>query len=224
MVHRKAGVINANSYFRVHHLKSITYPDPAKTVIQSMFGRVLSDTEMAGLVGAIDASEVRVEARGNSLFTSTKHPKIVRQHRFVQRSSTGMVFVRNDDFYKKDPQKHDSLGLRSFVTQVVTARKLGIPVISAFIAGNNRSIKRINGYFVWALYGFQAPLSVKEILSLPPKLKGARTLNQLILRGGRSWWEEYGNEREAEFDLSDGSSSLRVLQEYLKSKGFNVQF
>lgn len=51
-----------------------------------------------------------------------------------------------------------------------------------------------------------------------PHLAGARTVNELILRGGELWWEENGDGRRMTFELDEGSSMMTVLKRYLSRK------
>jgi len=224
MVHRGAGSSNDNAKFRVSRLLGVSYVDPAQRVIRELIGRDLSNTEMAAVVGAPEGSLLRVEARGNRIFTSTVHPKIDRQYRFIERDDKGRLYLYNDEFFKKDPAKDAKLGLTSFITQVLAARSLGAKYIEAFLDGSWQTRNKVNGYYVWALYGYDVALYDHEIASLPSRFKGVRTLNELILAEGDDWWYRKGTGREAVFDLSDGSTSLMVLALRAAYKGYNVVF
>jgi hypothetical protein len=133
----------------------------AKTLIPELFGRRLSDIELGAVVGALDDSALTVDTRGRRLITSATHPQVIRQIRSIERDPDGELFLHNEEFFKRARATRDGLGLKSFGTQVLAARTLGVGYIKATIAGNLKTIDRVNGYFVWALYGFNAPLMTK---------------------------------------------------------------
>jgi len=87
-----------------------------------------------------------------------------------------------------------------------------------FAAGDAASADE-NGYYVWARFGFDAPLRDNERAALPVTLKGATTINQIIQRDGQAWWQQFGSFRSMNFDLADGSEMMKVFKKYLTGKG-----
>jgi hypothetical protein len=79
------------------------------------------------------------------------------------------------------------------------------------------------GYYVWARYGFNAPLSEEEIDSLPTDLVGCTSLNEIMLKEGQDWWRHEGSGRDMIFMLSENEPSLGVLRNYLREKGVKEQ-
>jgi SPP1 gp7 family putative phage head morphogenesis protein len=199
----------------------VHYGDGAKEIIGNLFGRELTDVELSKAVGALDGATVRVESRGERLFAQVLHPDIERQDVFIQRDDADGLFIYNDDIRTR-ANAPQGTGLQLIATQVAGAQEAGVQYLALNAAGRPGS--RLIGYYVWPRLGYNAALSAEEIGSLPEELKAARDLNDLMLLGGQDWWRENGSERDAAFDLGDGSRSLSVLRRYLRGKGFRVRF
>src|SRR5262249_45375412 len=97
------------------------------------------------------------------------------------------------------------------------ARALGVKRIECWAAGHIND-SRYTGYFRWARYGFDAPLSASEKtgLSLDARYAGAETVNDLMLLGGSEWWRVRGSERKMVFVPDEKSSMMQVLKQYLE--------
>ena len=102
--------------------------------------------------------------------------------------------------------------------QVAGARKLGIRRIELWASGNYNDAG-YNGYYTWARFGFDAPLTQRDRRLLPPELAVAQTVNDLIHLGAAEWWKKNGDDRAMMFDLAEDSSMMRVFRAYLKEKG-----
>ncbi|MGH9838060.1 MAG: hypothetical protein ACREEM_04675 [Blastocatellia bacterium] len=199
---------------------TLKYETGAADLARDLFGRDVSDEELAAAAGALDGAALNVSVRkGSELFVEIVHPLIVRQERGFRRDANRELYVWNHHFEKR----HDAppgVGLRSFKTQVEGARRLDVRRVELWAAGdlNDRSY---NGYLTWAIFGFDAPLTAEEQqeLALSPQLAGAQTVNELFQRGGRDWWRVSGTARGMRFELSDDSSMMQIFRSHLKSKG-----
>ena len=186
--------------------------------IRELFGRDIGGAQLAAAAGALDGAQVEFKLkRSDELLAIIKHPYIISQVRSFRRDKAGNLCVFNEEF-TKHPLAPPNLGALALWRQVQAARELGLAYIETYAAGDPRSASRY-GYYVWAVYGFNGPLYVGERRIMPPELRVARDLNQLIELGGDWWWRRNGGERKMIFDLAEESASTRILQNYLKRKG-----
>jgi hypothetical protein len=154
-------------------------------------------------------------SEGVSLLVS--HPWLAEEmERRLYRAVDGVLVCRNERFVLQPWARRRGIGAAVFARQVEGLRRLGVGRIEAEIAGRPGS--PYDGYYRWALMGYDAPLTAEERGRLPPLLAGARTLHELVTAGGgagRRWWRQHGSGREAVFDLSPGSPHSAILQAYL---------
>jgi hypothetical protein len=199
---------------------TVKYAAGAADLARDLFGRAVADEELAASVGAIDGATLTVRVRkGGELFVEIAHPLIVRQERGFRRDANGELYIWNYHFEKR----HDAppgVGLLSFRTQVKGARRLGVQRIELWAAGDFKD-RSYNGYYTWARFGFDAPLTQEEKrrLSALSQFVGAQTVNDLMKCGGRQWWRDNGSARKMRFDLNEDSSMMRVFNDYLEDKG-----
>lgn len=109
------------------------------------------------------------------------------------------------------------IGLQSFATQVVGAKALGATRLETFAQGYVNDTE-YNGYLVWALFGYDAPLTARDKRLLPLELADAQSVNDVIERGGRAWWRLHGDARLMRFELTDDSRMMKILRARLKEK------
>jgi len=192
----------------------VNYEKGAAEFAEQLIGRAVSDEELAAAVGALGEAEVTIRPYlDGGLLADIKHPEIELQQRRIFRNAQGELEVNNLYFEKKSGARR-GVGIESFLAQVNGATSLGVKRINTFAAGRNKPHALI-GYYVWARFGFDAPLDEADLRRLPRKYAQARTLNDLMLLGGHKWWKRHGTERNMSFDLRPDSSSMRVLTAYL---------
>lgn len=189
--------------------------------LRKFFGRVVSDVQLAALVGALDDAVVEISFSRSSFEAVVKHEYIVEQYRIVG-SASNLGFFINNVFFELVADAPDGLGLLSFVRQVAAAGQLGFSFIRTFAEGYFGDPNNFIGYYVWARFGFNAPLEPDEIAGLPPELEGCEDLNAVMLRGGEAWWRQVGTGRDMIFMLSDDEPSVNVLRGYLAEKGTDL--
>ena len=115
-------------------------------------------------------------------------------------------------------------------------------------AGYTGDSQRVNGgmasgYYVWPLMGYDAEIdwdkhkdgfwdeeydtgdydTHEELMAdAPESVRKAKRLSAIMrTEEGRKWWSQYGIGMNMQFDLSDGSQSMRIFNEYLKRKGMS---
>jgi hypothetical protein len=197
---------------------TVNYAAGAADLALDLFGRAVADEELAAAAGALDGAALNVSVRkGRELFVEITHPLIVRQERGFRRDANGDLYIWNHYFEKR----HDAppgVGLRSFKTQVEGAQRLGVKRIELWAAGDHND-RSYNGYYTWARFGFDAPLSAADLIFLPDELAGASTVNEIIDLGESGWWKQHGSARRMVFRLAENSSMMRVFRNYLSKKG-----
>jgi hypothetical protein len=118
----------------------------------------------------------------------------------VRRDAADKLFAYIHEVRVALGQSQQGLGLRAFIRQVAGAQAMELAYFKLWAAGNRLDTAR-NGYYTWARFGFDAPLSGYHRRLLTNSLRGARTVNEVIERGGSRWWWFNGDDTEMYFDL-----------------------
>jgi hypothetical protein len=119
---------------------------------------------------------------------------------------------------------------------------------TSYDAGYSGNSQRVNGgmasgYYVWPLMGYDAEIdwgkhrdafwdeeydtgdydTHDDLMSdAPESVRKSKRLSAIMRTDeGRKWWSKYGVGMEMEFDLTEGSQSMRIFNEYLKRKGMS---
>lgn len=189
-------------------------PKRTGRILKELFGRDLTDREIASIVGAPD--NVKVSIRPGFHWTvevSFRGPG-VHALRSITKTTLGDVVIKNEMIEIK--QTGTGLGTRIFARQVEHAARLGVKRIYADAAKGSD----FNGYYTWARLGYDAPLIKEHVARLPPGLKGATKVSDLMSTAhGRDFWKTHGTSTSMMFDLAKGSLSRRVLDSYVRKKG-----
>ncbi len=182
-----------------------------------LFGRVLEPWEYAELAGAPDDAAVLLATLADGLYVEVHQPRTHAYHGvWLVRPLRGTCVLVNDGFHiHARTMRSHGLGLRILQRQLAIAGALGICRIET-LAG--RSLHE-NGYYSWPRYGFDGWLPETTVLRLPPMLRFARGVLDLIQHEqGRLWWRQFGGTIQVEFNLADNSRSWRVLHQYLRER------
>lgn len=181
--------------------------------IKELFGSDATLQDMASLVGAPDNAKVYIHDAGHgSLAISIEGGGLVA-YRKVRR--VGGKLVMENELFEADVSG-GGLGIRVFGKQVKHAVRLGVSRIETTAARG----PTYNGYYTWARFGYEAPLSPGYRQMLPPSLKGATKMTELMkTEAGAKWWLKHGDTLHMEFDLTPGSTSRKAHDKYLKYKG-----
>lgn len=191
--------------------------------LRNFFGGIVPDAKLAALVGALDDSVIEITTRGNGFVSTAKHKFLIEQIRIGGSSQEFGLFITNE-FFQLAGDAPQGIGLVSFTRQVIAARELGFSFIRTYAEGSAHDPDGFIGYYVWARFGFNAPLNEDETIILPTEIKGCNDLNELMLRPeGHEWWRQNGSARDMIFLLSDGELSLTVLRNYLEEKGVKTE-
>ncbi|HEX4946319.1 MAG TPA: hypothetical protein VFZ34_06640 [Blastocatellia bacterium] len=193
---------------------TVRYPPGARELSAKLFGQIVPDIDLAQAIGALEGAVVTVEVERGHLVATVTHDWVEVQVRSIFRDLTGALVICNRAI-RKSPSAPTGFGIRQFLTQVAAARKLGIVKITTYAAGYPTDPARLNGYYTWVRFGFDAPLDDADFEELPEAYASAITLNDLMKLGGHEWWRENGAERELTFELDENCSMMQVLNEYI---------
>jgi hypothetical protein len=158
----------------------------------------------------------------------------------VNNSTFGMEYIKNKGHNPNDPKSNEWMkknpalnGTELLANQVRALRAIGVKKITTLAARaddiddpNNA----MNGFYTWPRLGYDASIPEREFKKMPPELQaqvganptGSKTersiLDLMATTAGRDWWKANGTDIRAEFDLSDGSLSMRTLEKYLNDR------
>jgi hypothetical protein len=135
-------------------------------------------------------------------------------------------FIKNHSFDMDEDQRGKGYGAHALVQEVRAAAAAGFTHIETYAAGGGPSstararLSGANGYYTWARLGFLPthPIAMKS----PSKMGWSRIdmMRMMSTETGRKYWKKHGNSFDANFDLTPGSVSRRVLEGYAKAKGW----
>ncbi len=193
---------------------TVKYGQGAEAFARELLGKRVADAELAALAGALDGATVEVSAHTDGLFFNVKHPDILFQQRRLSKDELDRLYVRNL-YFEKQQWGQPLTGLRALLRQIEFGRQVGVRYLSASAAGKPGKDK-LNGFYTWARYGFEAELPEHRQRLLPNDMSDIKTLNELMQRGGAQWWDTHGIGLEMTFDLSLNSSMIKTLLQYLE--------
>lgn len=106
---------------------TVTYDDPTvKKIVKQVFGREVSDVELAMLVGALDGAKVNIGMyAGDVLLATVRHPLVAHQERIFGKLTNNELFIYNAKFRLYDFAPSGT-GLIAFARQVSIGRELEV--------------------------------------------------------------------------------------------------
>lgn len=119
------------------------------------------------------------------------------------------------------------MGQRMMLQTIEKCRALGFETISLNAAGRAGG-GNLSGWKVWPRLGFTAYLTPEDIEKLPPELRGAKEVADLMLNDvGRAFWEKNGIGRHMDFDLNEksysGKKSEAVRQQLMQRENIKLK-
>jgi hypothetical protein len=122
-------------------------------------------------------------------------------------------------FFLKPRYQGGGFGAKAFAEQVQGCIDAGVDKITTLAGKGKLGGIPMNGYYTWARLGYDAPLYDDFKKKLPPNLKGAQTVQDLMAtKEGRDHWKNKGYMTSMTFDLGPGSKSLDTLNRYRAEK------
>lgn len=182
-------------------------------VSNKIFGRIVTEEEVAAVAGAIDDAEVEIHATQSRIYVDVKHPK------YEASRIIGTAGVHNSSFEVKG-KRGGGVGTTVFASQVKHAAAMGLESISTEAVGSSGD-PDYNGYYTWARLGYDARLDTTSVSMgrLRANFPDAEKISDLMKTPeGRAYWKENGGGFSGIFDLREGSQSRKVLDAYVAAK------
>ena len=173
-----------------------------------------SEQEIKDFFGDGDIIGIKVEDEGIAVLTDDCYCK----RGFFGDSVTMAEFILNPDI-----NKGEGKGSEIFFNQVNSFKKKGYRKLETFAAMG----ETYNGYYTWARLGYEmregslgrAKFKSRISEAEDENIKSVNSLSELMtFSEGRSWWKENGVQFNGEFDLSDNSKSMFILNKYMEEK------
>lgn len=195
--------------------------DHFRRAVEDVLGVEMSPEEVADVFAAPAGSVVQIRV-SKRLDITIRHPDFgIAMERTVWKDGDGVTVYHALFRADKAPK---GTGARIFGRQVHQYVKLGISRIDVTAAGSPND-PSWNGYYTWPRFGYNAGLSSPIRARLLADGMEANDLHQLFVKYGSrgfEWWKANGAGGHMEFDLSDGSVSRSILDEYLRAKGIKI--
>lgn len=152
-----------------------------------------------------EEGRVEIEAKAEGFYATRR----------VRLDASGRTAIDNVSMAMPPTAQRQGVGTALLRRQVAAARRFGAAYLRLYAATNRRGLA---GPQVWAKLGYDAPLpdavaaAAEAIFGVrPATVQGLRALP-----GGPEWWEANAVSMEMFFDLSEDSTSLKVLSNYGK--------
>lgn len=179
------------------------------------------------LIGAPEEFELRIyssDSRG--ITVAYDNGDGVEMMRTIGIDGNGDKYVSNDSLSLTGAPP--GTGAHIFSSQVAAMREAGFSYIKTHAAGDHENKDSDDGsyvgYGVWAQFGYGWKLPIDKRTGLGARVAkdwpNANNVQDIIESpGGVKWWWENGEgSSSAKFDLSDGSRSMNILNNYLTKK------
>lgn len=193
-----------------------------------------TDEELIRLSGAPRASRVHVEpASSGKIELRVENQDLLSEplvRSVAQAPHGGFVFeIQNKAFVLRPRFRGMGIGPRSVAMELHEARRLGYfskVLVSAVGDWHHRGgIFAMNGYYVWAKMGFNAPLPAAFMghPNLPPECQHCTSIIQLLATlDGRRFWIRHGSSIDLEFPLREPSDSWEHFRRYAAQEDIEV--
>ncbi len=184
--------------------------------------------DIADLAGALPGSKVDIaiskQVAGGFFDVHVQHNDYWAERVLSKDFKYGQEFPTVRNYALQVYRQGRGIGTEILKQQVDAGVRLGVGYLSAQASGEKNSTE--NGYYTWPRLGYDGPIGNGHIWSnqkvyqeLKAKFPKAEKISDVMeSAGGREWWKENGEPFEVKFDLSEGSYSRRVLDDYIRSK------
>jgi hypothetical protein len=215
---------NGQLAVQVHPPANPAQPTVARQAA-ALFGNSVPAEEWGHLAGMPDGATIHVvpwEVEGRpAVRLEIHHPWLDGPAlRIVYQDQAGRTAVYNE-FMRVRDDAPDGVGTRILMHQVRAARTLGVAYVAADAEGS--PFGTLNGYYTWARLGFNGEIPSSVRAKMPPTLRDALDLLDLMDRpGGAAWWKANGRTFYGVFELRDGSRSVKTLDDYTSGRGIAI--
>lgn len=192
-----------------------------------------SDEEVARLSGAPRASEVHLAALdGDKIELKVVNQDLLSEPlvRNVLQVGGDYVFeIQNRAFVLRPQFRGMGIGPRSVAIELHEAHRLEyfnkVVVNAVGDWAHREGPLAMNGYYVWARMGFNAPLTQVHLAhpELPQSCRGCESVIDLFsTREGMAFWSRHGSSLTLEFPLKAPSSSWDRYRRYANESNIKV--
>jgi hypothetical protein len=186
----------------------------------------LSIEKFAKMVCAVKGAQINVRDNSddpNTLEVLVRHPGMKADRMFVKDQdglrayNEDLAIFKTQEDGDPNPLKAPGTGSRLFHDQVKALQEAGFREILTVASSGYK--KDMNGYYTWPRLGYDA--KIPEGVNLPPELKAqvgdSQSIRDLMKTPeGRKWWRKNGETlTDARFDLTPGSESVQILEQYM---------
>ena len=175
----------------------------------------LRDVDYANLVGAPEGATVTV----NGGYDDVPSVSVVGDGLTMTRTlHPNDGYIYNHGFFMDKDSPYKGTGAEILAQQVLHAQDAGYQKLKT---GSARSSSMV-GYYAWYALGYDTEIDAMtnptrdKIKAKYPMAKSM--LDVFEIPGGKDWWLINGDNSHAEFDLTPGSRSMKVLTHALKMR------
>ncbi len=152
----------------------------------------------------------------NQVHVEYKGPHVQYMERKFLSDNQSKLIIYNEILRLREDAPQ-GLGTKLLAHQVSQALKHNVSKIKCEAAGCKDSAWV--GYKVWPKLGFDGKIPIYVEHNLPPEYQDYRKISDFYRTSeGVSWWEEHGEDFDAEFDMAEGSHSIHILEGYIAKK------
>lgn len=202
--------------------------------IKKLFGRGVSAETMADLGLAPNGAFVSIGTDSDGILIDVLESDrlgFLSQVRILPDSAGGAILYLDDFRILRRKERGRGIGTRLMKRSIQAAGALEIAALigtaERFEKGGKAGEEE-RGYDALARFGFNAPLSDEIKGFLPPTLRRAEEVADLMETvEGREWWRKNGHGGQFVFDPTAGSRSRQILDRRREKRGFinqNSQF
>jgi len=186
-------------------------------------GYILGPRQVAAAVGAEDGASLSIETRTwngqTAIGVLVDHPLYLFPKDVALLPELNGGTVALGQIHYNEEHQGAGAGARAFAVMAHTAAQLGYSQIDLGAARGSDYMKtgRKFGHYVWPLYGVDAELDplIRSSLAGTPIASARTVLEATSTEVGRKIWWERGSTFQGRFNLSPGSKSWEVLNNYL---------
>lgn len=179
--------------------------------IRQVFGRDLSDHELAQLAGADIGSELTISGSGRQIDVALNGATVSRDFQVERR---GNQIVLHDNYTRNTGERTSSSG-QDLIRGMQNMRALGVTKVECLAARNSG----MNGYYTWAKLGFTGKIPGSVRSAARAQFGNVTRVEQIMQRpGGAAWWKQNGDSFDASFSFRNGYS-MNTLNRFLARIG-----
>lgn len=197
--------------------------DERRDALTRAFGRNVTPEEIVGWSGLRQSdlgpgARVELHSAGRTVELRVTTPKFTLTREYKRSAVDSKLMAEHASIEVRQEYQGSGIGTELFTRSVEALQRAGFARIDAYAAGSAADPVH-NGYYTWPRLGYDAQLPANLLEKLPPGLRGATTVQSLISTPeGLAWWKANGKSTYVSFDLSAGSPSMRVLEQYLAER------